>query len=201
MVQDLFFPINHIISHHEGLITQISHQENPCCFTTGEDFFLHVRYSYSLLLRIHHHQDQFPTILLLLLFKSHRRTSDHMCRVIYPLWGCGHAFSEPELSRWGPPVHTILCERAWEQYENELNRMGRWGFQCGYYQIDPRPCGNWERGQEILTRTWCLLCTAERDTPTSQGMSGSTSWRHVGQETSEPVDERERSWSWRRQRW
>jgi hypothetical protein len=125
--------------------------------------------------------------------------SNQMCRVIYPLWGCGHAFSERELSRWGPTVHTILCERAWEQYHNVINRIGRWGFQSGYYQVDPRPCGSWERGQEVLTRTWCMLCAAERDTPTSQGISGLTSWTSMEREGDASKDERERWWyGWHR---
>jgi hypothetical protein len=80
-----------------------------------------------------------------------------------------------------------------------MNLIGRRGFQSGYYQVDPRPCGNWERGQEVSTRTWCFLCTAARDTPNAQGISGLNLRTMMEREGDESVDEGEQWWyGWNR---
>jgi len=196
-VSNKFSAAAHILHHYEGLITQVLHQEPPCSLVRKEVSTFHFqRTRLALTKPLSRPPPPYPPALSLP--QPRLGTTNQMCRIIYPLWGCGHAFSEPELSRWGPSVHTILCERAWEQYHNGMDRIGKWGFQCGYYQLDPRPCGSWEGGQEILTKRWCPLCTAERDTPTSQGMSGSTSWREICREAREGLVERERWWYWGR---
>jgi hypothetical protein len=124
-----------------------------------------------------------------------------MCQIIDRVLGDSHVLSEPELSQWDPSVRIILCERAWKQYESEANRAPGW--QRAYYKVDPKPCGRWEIGQEIVTERWCSKCGAEekpeavwqmgnrsgdrdgevvlemwrrRETRISPGMECSTSW-------------------------
>lgn len=121
-----------------------------------------------------------------------------MCRVIYPSWGCGHAFSQDEMSLWVAPRHVVLCDQTLEQYEILLNRIGRWGFQSGYYSLDPTPCPHSETGQQTLTESWCLPCIAERYTPTSQGTNNSSPWTLMGSEGWGPLDVHEwyLNWPW-----